>query len=128
MRVERFDNLNDLEPYRGAWDRLADGVVFRGWTWLSTWWRHYGEGRAERSLEVFLAFDGDDASPDAVRAILPAYLESTWTQGRVLRLLGDGEVCSDHLGLLAAGSAYAEACATIARATLMNPAMLAPLT
>ena len=31
----------------------------------------------------------------------PPIVESTWTQGRVLRLLGDGEVCSDHLGLLA---------------------------
>ena len=116
MRVQRFDNLNDLQPYRDAWDRLADGVVFRGWTWLSTWWRHYGEGCTERSLEVFIAFDGDDASTDAVRTILPAYVESTWTQGRVLRLLGDGEVCSDHLGLLAPESAHADACASIARA------------
>ena len=116
MRIERFDNLNDLQPYRDAWGRLAGGVVFRGWTWLSTWWRHYGEGRPERSLEVFIAFDGDDAGPDAVRAILPAYVESTWTQGRVLRLLGDGETCSDHLGLLALESARADACASIARA------------
>ena len=43
MRVQRFDNLNDLLPYRDAWDGLAGGSVFRGWTWLTAWWRHYGE-------------------------------------------------------------------------------------
>lgn len=101
VRVQRFDNLNDLLPYRDAWDRLAEGVVFRGWTWLANWWRHYGEGHAERSLNVLIVFDGSSGGADDVRAILPVYLEATWTQGHVLLLLGDGEVCSDHLGLLA---------------------------
>ncbi len=42
----------------------------------------------------------DRVNKQDVVAILPCYLERTITRGRVLRLLGDGEVCSDHLSLL----------------------------
>jgi CelD/BcsL family acetyltransferase involved in cellulose biosynthesis len=115
VRVQRFDNLNDLLPYRDAWDRLAGGMVFRSWTWLTAWWRHYGEGHPERSLYVLIALDDDAEATDMVRGILPAYVESTWTQGRVLRLLGDGEVCSDHLGLLTASLEEVDKAVAIAR-------------
>ena len=115
MRVERFHNLNDLRPYREAWDGLASGVVFRSWTWLAAWWRHYGEGRHERSLEVFVVFRDAASDGDGVLAILPAYSEATWTQGRVLRLLGDGEVCSDHLGLLTRATDQHDAATAISR-------------
>ncbi len=46
-----------------------------------------------------VVFDGDDTTAPA--AVLPCYLENTLVRGRVLRLMGDGEACSDHLGLLA---------------------------
>lgn len=39
-------------------------------------------------------------STDQLVAILPCYLDRSLTRGKVLRLLGDGEVCSDHLDLL----------------------------
>ena len=118
MHVRRFDNLSELEPYRDAWDALAAGNVFRSWTWLSTWWRHYGVLGGERSLNVQLAFADASESPETLRAILPVYIESTWTQGRVLRLLGDGEICSDHLGLLAAPADGNDAAAAIVDAMI----------
>lgn len=114
MRVHCINNLNDLKPFRDAWERLAGGVIFRRWTWFATWWRYYGQGHPERTLHVLIAAN-DDATPDTVQAILPAYVESTWTQGRVLRLAGDGEVCSDHLGLLADSATQAESAAAMAR-------------
>jgi CelD/BcsL family acetyltransferase involved in cellulose biosynthesis len=93
--------LAELEPYRDAWEALADGNVFRSWTWLSAWWRHYGQQNSRRALRVFLAERNTDQGA-TLMAVLPCYIESSWTQGRVLRLLGDGEVCSDHLGILSA--------------------------
>jgi CelD/BcsL family acetyltransferase involved in cellulose biosynthesis len=33
---------------------------------------------------------------------LPGYVDISWSQGRVWRLLGDGEACTDHTGLLVA--------------------------
>jgi CelD/BcsL family acetyltransferase involved in cellulose biosynthesis len=98
--VRCIDNWAELDRYRNAWEALAEGSVFRSWTWLRTWWRHYGEPDARRELRVYLAFSDVAAGPESLAAVLPCYVEASWTQGRVLRLLGDGEVCSDHLGLL----------------------------
>jgi CelD/BcsL family acetyltransferase involved in cellulose biosynthesis len=109
-----IDNLCELEQYRGAWDALAEGCVFRGWSWLSTWWRHYGHRGGRRELRVYLAFNAISAEPESLVGVLPCYVEVSWSQGRVLRLLGDGEVCSDHLGLLAAPGSADEAAAAIA--------------
>jgi CelD/BcsL family acetyltransferase involved in cellulose biosynthesis len=112
VRVQRFDNLRDLRPHRAAWDGLAGGVVFRGWTWLTTWWKHYGAEHPERSLQTLLAFEDDGT----LAAILPAYVETTWTQGRAWRLLGDGDVCSDHLGLLCQSASAERSAAALGRA------------
>ena len=99
LRVQQFDQLF---PYRKAWDDLANGCVFRSWDWLSTWWKHYGSLRPAQSLNVLLVLDGEHttAESEQLLAILPCYLDTSLTRGKVLRLLGDGEVCSDHLGLL----------------------------
>jgi hypothetical protein len=55
--------------------------------------------------------DGDAAS---LVGVLPCYLETRWGKGRVLRLLGDGEACSDHVGLLALSAEADDAGAAIA--------------
>ncbi len=94
MRVVRFSNLDELNPWADDWDRLASGVPFRSWTWLSHWWRHYGRRHRLAVLGVF-----DDA--DALQGLAPWYLDRSTLSGRVLRQLGSGEVCSDYLGLLA---------------------------
>ncbi len=112
MHIQRITHLADLQPYRERWDELAGDCVFRSWAWLSTWWEHYGDGK---QLFVLLVF-ADDKAPDCqttascaepqveaknLLAILPCYVESHFVRGQVLRLLGDGEICSDHLDLLA---------------------------
>jgi len=116
--VRCVQSLPELEPFRDAWDALAGGCVFRSWTWLSTWWRHYGQGDPRRELRVWLAFRARRGEPESLVAVLPCYIEASWTRGRVLRLLGDGEVCSDHLGLLGplaeAGGALGNAAEVIA--------------
>lgn len=86
--------LDELAPYADGWDQLARGVPFRGWNWLSCWWRHYGGGR--RGLRVLCAFERGDA----LAGVAPWFLETSPAQGRVLRFLGSGEVCSDHLTVL----------------------------
>ncbi len=117
MTIQRITDLADLQPYRQRWDELAGDSVFRSWEWLTTWWRHYGEGH---QLCVYLVFDQENAAScqtltncsdatlcsntiddnEKLLAILPCYVESNFARGQVLRLLGDGEICSDHLDLL----------------------------
>jgi CelD/BcsL family acetyltransferase involved in cellulose biosynthesis len=111
MFVKAITQLADLLPYQQRWDELAGDCVFRSWLWLSTWWNHYGQ---ECELYVLLVFSDETESncsgdfpcraPElnlrTLVGILPAYRTTSCTQGRVLRLLGDGEVCSENLDLL----------------------------
>jgi CelD/BcsL family acetyltransferase involved in cellulose biosynthesis len=99
MQIYRYDRIEDLTPYAEDWDRLAGGVPFRGWTWLSCWWKHYGpkdEAEAKTSLAVLGVFDASEM----LVGIAPWYLDCSASRGRVLRQLGSGEVCSDYLSLL----------------------------
>jgi CelD/BcsL family acetyltransferase involved in cellulose biosynthesis len=100
MRVYCLTALDELTPYADDWDRLAAGSPFRGWTWLSHWWRHYGphnDADALRSrLATLCVFDDDDTLVGAA----PWHLDCSPIRGRVLRPLGSGEVCSDYLGIL----------------------------
>jgi len=132
MHIQRITHLTDLHPYRERWDALAGDSVFRSWDWLTTWWQHYGEGR---QLYVLLVFAEEETAScqttttcsDATRssdfpvdsenlqAILPCYVESHFARGQVLRLLGDGEICSDHLDLLSDPAEVAVGAQAIAR-------------
>lgn len=96
MHVYTLQSLDELARYAEDWDRLADGNPLRGWAWLSTWWRHYG-GRAA-GLRAACVFD----ESDRLVGVGPWYAAASAPFGRVSRMLGDGEVCTDHLGLLAA--------------------------
>ena len=106
MRIVCCQNVYQWSQLQTDWDRLAGGCVFRTWRWLNTWWRHYGDLSASdaTNLRVLLAFayDGRAGAESQLAGALPCYLQDSAIAGRVLRLLGDGEVCSDHLGLLAA--------------------------
>jgi CelD/BcsL family acetyltransferase involved in cellulose biosynthesis len=118
MLVQIVNNVADLAPYQQRWDELAGDCPFRSWTWLSSWWKHYG---ADHKLQVLLVTDeplpcGTDKScqvrppaPEKVIAIFPAYITTSHTRGRTLRLLGDGEACSEHLDLLCHRDQAAEA-------------------
>ncbi|HYO24449.1 MAG TPA: GNAT family N-acetyltransferase [Lacipirellulaceae bacterium] len=128
MIVRNYNSLSSLQPYRAAWDRLAGDCAFRSWTWLSTWWRHYGgdgdaatpaERDRARRLHVLLVFEAPaERSPEAdsetLVGVFPCYWSRSLTRGRMLRLLGDGEVCSDHLGVLADAHRAADVAAALA--------------
>lgn len=100
MRVYCLTALDELTPYADDWERLAAGLPFRGWTWLSNWWRHYGPRNDAETLRTRLAtlcvFDNDDS----LVGIAPWYLDCSAMRGRVLRPLGCGEVCSEYVGIL----------------------------
>ncbi|MGA2031052.1 MAG: GNAT family N-acetyltransferase [Thermoguttaceae bacterium] len=99
MRVIAFSSLEELAPYADSWDRLAGGVPFRSWTWSTCWWRQYGENRADAGRLRLLVLGVFDPS-DRLVGLAPWHLRRTRTQGRVLRWLGSGEVCSDYLSVL----------------------------
>lgn len=123
MIAQTIHQIADLTTYQQRWDELAGDCPFRTWSWLTTWWKHYG-----KSFDLCILLVGEESTayetdtncqprppvPENVVAILPAYIETTHARGRVLRLLGDGEVCSEHLDLLCDDARVAEVVKTLA--------------
>lgn len=94
MQVTRIATTDAFEQCSASWNCLTRGVPFRSWEWLSTWWTHYGPGR-----ELYVLAAHDDQG--TLLGILPLFRERTATRGRVLQLLGSGEVCSEYVTVLA---------------------------
>lgn len=121
MLVTQISTFEELTKYQDRWNELAGEVVFRKWSWQSTWWQHYGEGK---ELFILLVAENEhgENQPKAsqVQAILPCYLESTLARGKTLRLLGDGEVCSDHLDLIVSSERVAHEAAKALAAFLVG--------
>ena len=92
--VRRIAGGFELAAIIDAWNRLAGTIPFRRGDWMSTWWTHYGRPPAE--LCVLAVEDGRGA----LVGLAPWFIEPSAGQGRVLRFLGSGEVCSDYLSLV----------------------------
>lgn len=92
MHVRRIASAAEFASLGPAWNALARDIPFRGWEWLHAWWRHYGAGR-----ELFLLGVEEGGR---LAGIAPWYLEQSPARGRVLRMLGSGDVCSDYLSVL----------------------------
>ncbi len=91
MRVEATALSPALAP---DWNRLAGDIPCRRWEWLEPWWRHYAH--TEDELFALIVRDQEDR----VCAIAPWYIRDSIAQGRVIRFLGSGDVCSDYLTIL----------------------------
>ena len=101
MHVNFHGDFASLTPLAATWNELAAGVPFRSWEWLEAWWRHYGcheDGRPKRDHQLFVLTVWDD--DNRLVAIAPWYRLRTRSSARVIRFLGDGEVCSDYLTIL----------------------------
>ena len=92
MHVRHLTSTSELAALRGPWRLLAGDVPFRSWEWLAAWWEQYGQARGVE-LYTLACFEGE-----TLVAIAPWYRQRT-PLGRVVRALGDGEVCSDYLGI-----------------------------
>ena len=83
---------------------MAGDIPFRRWEWIECWWRHYGEtshldapeSDLDRRLLLPAVFDDGEWI-----GVGPWQLVPTGQRQHTIRFLGDGEVCSDYLGILA---------------------------
>jgi len=94
MNVTRISQYGQLAALQADWNRLAGDVPFRRWPWLATWWDQYGDGTA---LCVLCVRDAGES----VLGIAPFWIETSRARGRIVRLLGSGEVCTDYTGVIA---------------------------
>jgi CelD/BcsL family acetyltransferase involved in cellulose biosynthesis len=131
MSVALVTTWEELARLEKPWNALAAGMPLRSWDWLATWWRHYGDvayrendavetGLSRRQLYVLAVYRDELGNADGcgrrgeLIGIAPWYLDRTIVKGDVLRWLGSGEVCTDHLSLLCRPDAHAEVATAIA--------------
>ena len=115
MHVEQITTWDELAALEHEWNALAGGMPFRSWDWLATWWKHYGSvvrresdcentQSTDRQLYVLAVFaDSESTTTNEERRLIgiaPWYLDRTRIKGNLLRWLGSGEVCTDHLSLI----------------------------
>ncbi len=115
MQVTRHTNFESLASHFGVWNELAAGVPFRLWQWVEVWWRHYGceaNGEPKKFFELFV-LTVSDANGQLI-GIAPWYSTITRSGLRVIRFLGDGEVCSDYLTILCRPQLETAVCETLA--------------
>ncbi|MEP9410003.1 MAG: GNAT family N-acetyltransferase [Candidatus Brocadia sp.] len=98
LNVFRISTQEEMNILRDSWNRLSKAVPFCTWDWLQCWWKYYGTGRpGRRQLFTLLVCD----ISQQIIGIAPWYLENSLYQGKTIRFLGDGEVCSDYVSILA---------------------------
>ncbi|MEX0586722.1 MAG: GNAT family N-acetyltransferase [Pirellulales bacterium] len=118
MNVQRITSADQLAALETGWNALAAGMPLRSWDWLATWWKHYGAD-ADRQLFVLAVYDesgelSSDAKP--LIGIAPWYLDRSAIKGSVIRWLGSGEICTDHLSLICHPEDYERVAASVAEA------------
>jgi CelD/BcsL family acetyltransferase involved in cellulose biosynthesis len=101
MYVKQITTWDELATLETQWNALAGELPFRSWDWLATWWKHYGATAepSDRQLYVLAAFERADSTTQLI-GVAPWYLDRTRIKGNVVRFLGSGEVCTDHLSLI----------------------------
>jgi CelD/BcsL family acetyltransferase involved in cellulose biosynthesis len=92
IHIEISDSPEELLADTNAWDRLAGGIPFRQTVWLHSWWQQFGD--SERAFFLVARDESGDR-----RGLLP--LERTDGDLRRLQTLAAGNVCTDHVSILA---------------------------
>ncbi len=100
MKIRTISSFNELLALESIWDELSRDIPFRSFAWLSTWWECYGDRTSGRHSSELLVVTVTDEAKNEIVAIAPWYLDRSSSQGRVIRWLGSGEVCSDYLSVL----------------------------
>ena len=60
MRILKVEDYSAFLDLKDKWHGLlpqCDNTIFSTWEWISTWWRHFGEGR---KLRVLVAQENDE--------------------------------------------------------------------
>lgn len=114
ISVELVQDTAAFERLGPRWNALlaasdADGL-FSTWEWLSSWWRHLGDGLR---LRAYIVRSGDELIAVAPLALRPARLDRH-PAFSCLELLGSGEVGSDYLDIIVRRGHEREALAALA--------------
>lgn len=107
LHLRRLDSLAQLAALRDSWNRVAGATPFGSWQWLHSWAETF---LRDAPLETLAA----ETPAGELVGLLPLYRDDSLVEGRVLRLLGSGAVCTDYLSAFALPEHGPQACAAFA--------------
>jgi CelD/BcsL family acetyltransferase involved in cellulose biosynthesis len=108
MEILRVDTCEQFQSLEATWTTLNRRGPMCSWQWLFPWWHNYSSASRELFLLIALSPEGEPVG------IAPWFLTHECDGGRTIRLLGDGEVCSENVGILAAPADEEDVIAAIA--------------
>jgi len=113
MELQVIDASEQFFQLRDEWNTLLESsgsnCVFLAHEWLSTWWKHLGEGRR---LSIFTVRDNGQLAGVLPLSERPA--QFTRMTPRVLEFLGSGVIGSDYLDVIAERGRESEVVAAFA--------------
>jgi CelD/BcsL family acetyltransferase involved in cellulose biosynthesis len=114
LEAFRIGSLIEMKSWSAQWNALSRGIPFRRYEWLEAWWRYYGleSGRPRRGRDLYVLAVVDQSR--RLVGLAPWYAERTATQGRVVRFLGGGEICSEYVSVLCESGREDAVAATLA--------------
>lgn len=89
LQTRKIDVASDLVPFLGAWRELTDDAPMRSPEWLLGWWTIYAAPGDELFVLLFHNEEG------ALVGLAPLYLHDV-DDNPTFRLLGSGDVCTNH--------------------------------
>ncbi len=114
LRIAVCQDFAVLQQDRARWNILGRGNPFLELDWLRLWWEHYGKNdgrpRPGYELQIVTVWRGE-----TLLGVAPFFARQTIGEGRALRFLGSGEVCSDYLSLLCTPETQAEVVYAVAQ-------------
>ena len=99
MQVALVTEIEELEKLAPEWRKIVKGHPFLGPDWLLAWWRHLGGAQWDAANPPRLAVLTVTNEQGNLIALVPWYAEQSLLQGRTLKFLGSGSVCSDYLSV-----------------------------
>jgi CelD/BcsL family acetyltransferase involved in cellulose biosynthesis len=95
VQVTQIQHAADLFTFRKSWSELAAGVPMQTPEWLLTWLKYYTTPDDELCVLLFHETEG------SLVGMAPLYIQKAWGKATI-RLLGSGDVCTNHTTWLAA--------------------------
>ena len=98
-RIQTFSSFAEALSIRPEWMRLATDHFMSQWNWLANWWENciFRTGDSSRCRPLIAAILDENSS---VIGIAPFYKSRNFS-GHALRVMGDGNACSDYTRILA---------------------------
>lgn len=112
LQTKRINSASNLAPYLDSWREIAAGAPMRSPEWLLEWWEIYSTHDDELCVLLFHEPGG------ALVGLAPLYIKGIGGRSAAFRLLGSGDISTNHTTWLSAAGWETQVGTEVARSLL----------